>query len=593
MRRSARTALLATLALAGCKSSNNVDVRYHLLGGIVPTDVVRVETLVNVDPSDARMFYADQPYREVATGVGYEVRDLDGSGTRTMRITFDATLGYTFAQTFRFSLLPPVGERAPKLVLASTAMGASDAISAMVSVGATFGQAVDVNLTDTRCGSQSCPADQTCCNNACARTAGDVANCGSCGMACGDGGDSCSGGTCRCAGGSACTSGKTCCPGLGCVDLTSDAFHCGACSKACNRGESCVAGVCKCGSGAACAAGELCCISGGSATCSSTGVCMCGATTCAPGQVCCGTQCADTATDNANCGVCGHACVAPLACSNGECACNGGICTGGDTCCASGCRNLQNDPANCGACGFACGMGERCGPGPGPAGAPTCLCAGLPCPSTHSCCGTSCIDTDSNFSNCGACGHSCRQGEVCLAGRCTCNGGAACSGNDVCCPPSTSGGGGCFDLANGPQHCGSCTNGPCNPSQICRMGMCVGGGGCNPPCTNGNQCNGGVCSCNNGPACGGAFTCCSSGCVDLSRDPNNCDACGHTCAPDPLCCGGVCKPHSRLDCKSCGDRCAATDLSVQQCCPPCTPGGDYQCANKCLPCVAPPPATGN
>jgi hypothetical protein len=216
----------------------------------------------------------------------------------------------------------------------------------------------------------------------------------------------------------------------------------------------------------------------------------------------------------------------------------------------------------------------------------------MPCPSANACCGQSCIDLNTSFTNCGACGHSCRQGEQCIGGSCHCNGGPPCTGSAVCCPTSgTPGGGGCFDLANGPQHCGACTNGPCINGQICRMGMCVGGTGCNPPCTNGNQCVNGQCTCNTMQACSGAQTCCASGCVDLLTDPNNCDSCGHTCSPDPFCCNGACKPHSVYDCKSCGDVCGgASDLGVGMCCPPCPTGGSWQCTSgKCLPCPAPPP----
>lgn len=47
-----------------------------------------------------------------------------------------------------------------------------------------------------------------------------------------------------------------------------------------------------------------------------------------------------------------------------------------------------------------------------------------------------------------------------------------------------------------------------------------------------------------GAACGGATPdCCGSGsgCVDLSSDPNNCGYCGHSCGPDAVCDGGVCR----------------------------------------------------
>src|SRR5207302_8450619 len=141
-----------------------------------------------------------------------------------------------------------------------------------------------------------------------------------------------------------------------------------------------------------------------------------------------------------------------------------------DSCCSSGCANLSNDPNNCGACANRCGPGETCGPGLG--GAPTCLCGSVACASGQTCCGSTCVDTRNNFNNCGACGHACRQGEQCMSSTCKCNGGAGCVGNQVCCSLIT-GSGGCFDLSNGPEHCGACTKPPCPAGQMCQQGVCV------------------------------------------------------------------------------------------------------------------------
>src|SRR6266542_3270450 len=221
--------LATVLLLSSCSNTDRaITIHYHLVN-LSPSDIVRVDTLVS--PTAGLHFYADQPYRVVATGVGYEVRDLDGTGTRTMLISFDSTLGYKFATTFSFRLLPPVDGTPPALALSARAMGASDAVSAPVSANAAFGSGnvdVDIDLGN------------------------DVASCGACGQSCGVGGDSCSGGTCRCAGGSACPGAQTCCGGLGCFDLDNDRFHCGTCDHACNPGEDCVHGSCACGTGAAC-----------------------------------------------------------------------------------------------------------------------------------------------------------------------------------------------------------------------------------------------------------------------------------------------------------------------------------------------------
>ena len=48
------------------------------------------------------------------------------------------------------------------------------------------------------------------------------------------------------------------------------------------------------------------------------------------------------------------------------------------------------------------------------------------CGSGQTSCGGVCTDTATNFSNCGGCGRSCRSGETCMAGNCTCPPGRMC-----------------------------------------------------------------------------------------------------------------------------------------------------------------------
>src|SRR5262249_17969983 len=156
-------------------------------------------------------------FRSIATGVGYEVRDVDGTGARTLLITHDSTLGYVFKDTFDLRLLPPVGGTAPPLSINARAVGVSDMIGATMALNGKLATnaKLTVDLSDQRCGGQSCDANMTCCSAACTTVQSDVANCGGCGMDCGTSGDSCSGAACRCAGGSGCAAGGTCCPGLG------------------------------------------------------------------------------------------------------------------------------------------------------------------------------------------------------------------------------------------------------------------------------------------------------------------------------------------------------------------------------------------
>jgi hypothetical protein len=551
--------------------------------------VVRIETLVDVAAADMRAFYADQPYRSIAQGVGIEVRGFDGSGRRRVLITHDSTLGYVFSPEFQFTLLPPPGpDAAPRLSIVARAVGVRDMIGATPAIEAGFarGASVDVVIADQRCGGAACGPNELCCDGACVRVLSDARNCGRCGNACGAD-EQCAGGVCQCGSGSGCGAGQTCCPGLGCVDLKTDAFNCGTCRKECNPGEMCVDGSCSCNGGAACAAGStsdaLCCPGSG---CSSTGTCTCGGTDCAAPRVCCnGSSCVDLRNDPMNCGVCGRTCPPGLTCTNGACTCAGRVCAAADTCCPTGCANLQNDVRNCGACGHSCQAGEVCQQG-------TCVCAptqsdpggpggfgpgGPSCNSDETCRGGMCTVLNDDVRNCGACGNNCRIGEECAKGECSCEGGSACVGNQRCCPPQSNGTpGGCFDTSSDPAHCGACDK-ACGAGESCRAGVCtVDGCGC----TNGNRCeeNSKECRCNGGPACSGATTCCATGCKNLLTDVQNCGMCGRACVAGQLCCNGSCVDQGPQNCGGCGMKCALS------CCPPCTPGGNYSCATVCLGC---------
>jgi hypothetical protein len=566
-----RQLLLWLALLAGCGERNEIVLHYEVVG-ISLKDLVRVETLVSVAPSDPREFFTDQPFRMAATGVGYEVRDFDQSGHRKMLITHDASLGFVFADKWIFTLLPPSGESPPPLVINVRAVGVTDTVGRSPPVPARFakGGSALVKLTDGRCGAKVCGSDQACCNGSCAAINTDASNCGQCGLACGPSGDSCSGAACRCAGGSACTGNKKCCALVGCVDLDTDPFNCGACGTECDPGESCSGGKCTCNGGADCGPGGLCCAATG---CSSTGSCPCGIKSCASPNVCCNAAtalCVDLKSNNADCGSCGTSCAAPLACVNGACSCKGQICSPGDQCCSAGCANLQNDNANCGSCGHACATNEICVAG-------SCTCGGAAqCTSTQLCCGGKCVNPTGDFSNCGACDHSCNGLEQCVNSQCFCPGTnptRACGAGETCCPPSGPSMGGCFDLSASHDNCGACGH-ACNGNEQCINRACVASS-CSS-CNNGNQCVSGSCQCNAGPACSGAQFCCTPdvskapGCTDRLLDPNNCGTCGHVCGPDQLCCNGNCIAHTASNCARCADVCTST----AQCC---LSGTGYAC----------------
>ena len=160
-----------------------------------------------------------------------------------------------------------------------------------------------------------------------------------------------------------------------------------------------------------------------------------GATLCC-GGVLCGASCSDLSSDDANCGMCGHACL-------GGATCNAGACVACATQCGGACVDLGFDQANCGSCGHACLSSALCTAG-----------ACVPCSTL---CGGTCTDLDNRF-NCGSCGHVCAASETCTSG--------------VCTQCSTLCAGACADLGSDPQNCGSCGL-SCAPGESCIGGACV------------------------------------------------------------------------------------------------------------------------
>jgi hypothetical protein len=150
------------------------------------------------------------------------------------------------------------------------------------SLGAGGGTCADWDTTRPAAGA-GCTCTPSCGSKVC----GD----NGCGGACG----ACSGSQTCDATGQCVTPTPTCAApkqmcGAACVDVQSDATHCGTCSKACASGELCSAGTCKAGG-------------------------------CATGLTQCGSGCVDLTKDPNNCNACGSVC-------SGTCA--GGACIGPD-----------------------------------------------------------------------------------------------------------------------------------------------------------------------------------------------------------------------------------------------------------------------
>lgn len=162
-----------------------------------------------------------------------------------------------------------------------------------------------------------------------------------------------------------CDPGFTRCGEL-CVDVSSDALHCGACSVSCDPGEVC--------SDSMCGPGTL--VDGGDSD-------------------------ADAGDDAGMTQV-----ITPPACS-GEGSPDNCVCGIGQIKCGTTCRNVGYDPNHCGSCGLSCGPGGFCVSG---------VCApGCDAPLRQ--CGNQCVDLETDPRNCGSCGHVCESG-LCGEGEC-------------------------------------------------------------------------------------------------------------------------------------------------------------------------------
>jgi hypothetical protein len=111
------------------------------------------------------------------------------------------------------------------------------------------------------------------------------------------------------------------CGGTACIDLQTNAQHCGSCGQACGGTAVCVDGGCAC-----------------------------------PGDLsACDSGCVDLGSDPANCGSCESGC-GDWFCLQGDCSAD----CGGLTECSGACVDLLNHSNHCGACGNACDPGTSC-----------------------------------------------------------------------------------------------------------------------------------------------------------------------------------------------------------------------------------------
>ncbi|HUB06982.1 MAG TPA: hypothetical protein VMB50_08275 [Myxococcales bacterium] len=330
------------------------------------------------------------------------------------------------------------------------------------------GQCVDATNDPLDCGQCGvhCPLAGGCSSGACTPTACQSAS--DC-----PAGDGCTGGTCwapcsALADGDACGPGEICCGGS-CTLPQADDQNCGACGVVCPIGYHCRSGLSTTCAGAS---GGLSC-TGQNVTCPQgygcveVGFFFLSSAGCLPRDCsgrangepctngpyalgsCCGGSCVSVREDPANCGGCGFACPAGVACQDATCVppdtcsppcaagqicasglcvtslCNSLTCAAPDgqpgSCCGLGCLDLKTDPQNCGGCGQACPSGEACQGGACQGDACSDADEGLYCAlpdATQACCGNACVDVTSDPANCGGCGSACLPGQACNEGLC-------------------------------------------------------------------------------------------------------------------------------------------------------------------------------
>jgi hypothetical protein len=302
-------------------------------------------------------------------------------------------------------------------------------------------------------------------------------------------------------------------------------------------------------------------------------------TSCSLGLTLCGNTCKDVSNDPQNCGSCGNACPVPAnssaTCSNRVCGflcnpgysqCGNACCPSGSTCCSGACNYLASDPQNCGACGHSCADQQICQNG---------ACVQESCtPGTLALCYK---QAEADY---GACMQDCLPGSNTCTSSCATKLSAekqACNAQYYCPPGATCcHNGKCANLATDTLNCGACGN-VCSPGMVCCNGVCLNPsdfqsdpnncGACGIACTGGKSCSKGVCVC---PAPPTQWKDCGGVCTAVMVDPHNCSDCGLSCPPDVVCCGGVCGCPPNLVC--CGQSCVSLETNAYNC---------GKCGNSC------------
>ncbi len=225
------------------------------------------------------------------------------------------------------------------------------------------------------------------------------------------------------------------------------------------------------------------------------------------------------------------------------------VCTPDEVVCDGACVTLNTDPTNCGVCGNTCKTGTVCY-----VGSCTTSCG----PGTIQC-GQSCVAPDVDRNNCGGCGKECGTSEVCVNAAC----GSTCANEQTLCVLD-GGAAYCANTSSDNKNCGSCgsecsaqlvcSNGTCSSTCSTSQTFCTGDAGaycanlqsdndncgaCGSGCSSLDSCISGACT----SACSSNQAACPGPpphCADLSSDVNDCGKCGVSCSANAYCLGGEC-----------------------------------------------------
>jgi len=271
------------------------------------------------------------------------------------------------------------------------------------------------------------------------------------------------------------------CDGICFTDLQTNPKHCGSC-KACPEGYLCRKGECECPSKEGYIICSNVCYSGNDDP-NNCGSCN---TKCAAGQNCISGKCqACKAPEGQLCGANKDICILKSGKSKSHCGGCDKACQGANKdCCPNSnfgaCVDLTK-PENCGSCGNKCGSGQRCDAG-------TCVCNDK----IEKKCNNKCTNLSTSVDHCGKCDNKCPgKDAVCVKAVCCTKGSKVCNINkkDFC-----------IDINKDPNNCGDCGKG-CKQGELCVAGKC---GPCtkDADCPKGLTCTKGACLC--GKDCGWA-----------------------------------------------------------------------------------------